>query len=109
MRTEKTWLTLATVVVLGLAQVARAEPAPTTITIPDMECKGCANKVAKALAVVPGVGEIQTDVKVRKAVIKPKPQMTLSPRALWEALEQIHKEPSKLEGPSGTFTAKPQS
>jgi len=81
----------------------------TTITIPDMECKGCAGKVARVLTTVAGVASVQTNVEARTAVVKPKPQATPSPKAMWEALEKIDKEPSKLEGPAGTFTAKPQS
>jgi hypothetical protein len=37
------------------------------------------------------------------------PEAVLSPRGLWEALEKIEKPPTRLEGPSGVFTAKPAS
>jgi hypothetical protein len=40
--------------------------------------------------------------------VTPRPQVALSPRALWEAVEHAKKVPVKIEGPHGTFTAKPQ-
>lgn len=111
MRMQKPrWVVFAALAALALTTGLRAaNPVPTTITIPDMECKGCARMVTTSLLAVPGVASVQTDVKARKAVAQPKPQTVLSPRALWEALEKIDKEPSRLEGPNGTFTAKPQS
>ena len=110
MRNEKRYLVLAALIGLALCGTARAvDPAATAITIPEMECKGCAAKVTTALTGIAGVAAVQTDVKNHITVVKPKPQMVLSPRALWEALEKIDKTPSKLEGPSGTFTSKPQS
>ena len=101
---------LAAMVALVLATVVRAQdPALTKITIPDMECNGCMKKVNSALTGVPGVAQVSADLKTHTAWVKPKPQTVLSPKALWEAVEKVGKEPSKLEGPSGTFTAKPQS
>ena len=86
-----------------------ADPVPTTITVPDMHCGGCATKVAARLSEVTGVAKVQTDLQAKKTVVTPKAQTVLSPRALWEAVEKAGKQPTKLEGPGGTFTAKPQS
>jgi hypothetical protein len=41
--------------------------------------------------------------------IVPEPQTTLSPKAIWEALESVGKKPSKLVGPAGEFVTKPTS
>ncbi|MBY0525364.1 MAG: heavy-metal-associated domain-containing protein [Gemmataceae bacterium] len=111
MRTERVWqLALAAFVALAvIARMQAADMPPTKITIPDMECKHCAKKVATTLTTVAGVAVVETNVPSRTAVVRPKPQTVVSPRALWEALEKVGKEPSKLEGPSGTFTSKPQS
>ena len=109
MRTEKKGLlALACVIALAVGGVLRAaDSIPTTITVPGIGCKCCAKKVSACLAAVPGVGDVQTTAAA--AVVKPKAGVTLSPRALWEAVEQADKEPTKLEGPAGTFTSKPQS
>lgn len=102
---------LAAVFALTLATVVRAQdPALTRITLPGMECQGCQTKIAAALSGVPGVAQVvSADIQTRTAVVKPKPQTVLSPKALWEAMEKINQKPAKLEGPSGTYTEKPNS
>lgn len=102
-------LALAALAALALGNALwAANPAPTTIAIPDLECQGCAKKVAAQVYAVPGVATVQANVQGKTATITPKPEAVLSPRALWEAVEKAGKQPAKLEGPSGTFTAKPQ-
>src|SRR5262249_43948091 len=56
-----------------------------------------------------GGGRGGAGVPRRPAVVMPKPGQAVSPRALWEAVEKAGKTPTKLEGPSGTFTARPRS
>lgn len=93
---------------LALAAHARAaDPAPTTITIPDMDCASCAKKIGGKVADVAGVGKVEYSVETRIIKVTPKVGSTLSPKSLWEAVEKGGKDPSKLEGPSGTFTKKP--
>ena len=82
-------------------------PASTTITIPDMDCAGCAKKLGTKLTAVQGVAKAEYNVEARFIRVTHAPNTTPSPRALWEAVEKGDKAPSKLEGPSGTFTAKP--
>lgn len=86
-----------------------ADPVPTKITVAGMDCAGCAKKVASKLKEVPGVAVVQTDVKAKTATVVARAQAVLSPRALWEAVEKAGDKPVKLEGPTGTFTKKPQS
>lgn len=103
---------LLAVLVLGLALVASAQaqqPASTTITIPNMHCAGCAKKVVSQLAAVPGVAAVQPYLQAKKVVVTSRARQVVSPRALWEAVEKADKTPTRLEGPAGTFTAKPQS
>ncbi len=111
MRTQNRWsITLAVLAVGLLGNVLQAaNPAPTAITIPDMHCQGCAKKVAAQLYQVPGVAAVQADMQAKMLTVAPKSQAVLSPRLLWEAVEKAGKQPSRLQGPSGTFTAKPQS
>lgn len=93
-----------------LASHARAADAVTTIiTIPDMDCASCAKKVGTKVAEVPGVAKVEYNVEGRIIKVTAKEGTTLSPKALWEGVVKGGKEPSKLEGPSGKFAAKPNS
>lgn len=104
------WMALAALIVLTVGNALwAANPPGTTITVPDMHCMGCAKKMATKLYEVPGVAAVQASVPTTSLSVSPKPQAAPSPRALWEAVERAGYTPSKLEGPSGSFTAKPQS
>lgn len=108
MTTGMHWLMVAVGMVLGGWQAASAaDPAPTTITVPDMDCASCAKKVGGKVAEVPGVAKVEYNVEARTVKVTPKPGTALSPKALWEAVEKANQAPTKLEGPGGVFTAKP--
>jgi copper chaperone CopZ len=108
MRT-KMCLTVTALALLALSSAARAaDPTATTIGIDNMHCQSCAKKIAAKLYAVPGVAAVQANVAARTTTVSPRPQQVLSPRVLWEAVEQAGYHPVRLEGPSGTFTAKPQ-
>lgn len=111
MKRQNGWMmVLGTVAVLTLGSALwAADPAPTKITLTDLHCQGCVKKVTAQLVEVKGVAKVQADLETRTLTITPKAQTVLSPRALWDAVEKAKKEPTKLEGPSGTFTAKPKS
>ena len=89
------------------AHARAADPPATTITVPEMDCASCAKKVGGKVAEVPGVAKVEYSVEARTLKVTPKAGATLSPKALWEAVEKGGKDPSKLEGPGGTFTKKP--
>lgn len=84
-------------------------PATTTISVPEMHCSGCAKKVTTKLTGLTGVAKAEADMKAKTITVTPKAGSVLSPKAVWEAVEQAGEEPTKLTGPSGTFTAKPKS
>ena len=86
-----------------------ANPTTTAITIPDMCCKGCAKNVFNQMMQVPGVAGVQADLKAKIVMVHPLPEKAPSPRAMWEAVEKANKTPTRLQGPAGTFTSKPQS
>ena len=92
---------------LSAAHARAADPPATTITVPEMDCAGCAKKLGGKLTAVPGVAKVEYDVETRIIRVTPKGGAGLSPRALWEAVEKGGKGPGKLEGPAGTFTTKP--
>jgi Cu+-exporting ATPase len=104
------WLAVTALANLTLYTALWAgNPAPTMITVPDMVCQGCAKRVTTQLNQVAGVATVKSDPEAKIATVVPKAEAILSPRALWEAVQKAGKHPSRLEGPSGTFTAKPQS
>lgn len=90
------------------AQAQQPAPVPaSTITVPEMDCAGCAKKLGEALVKVSGVAKAEYDVKARTIKLTHKAGETPSPKALWEAVEKQEKEVKKLETPAGTYTKKP--
>ena len=79
----------------------------TWIFVDDMHCSNCAKKIARKLYTVSGVVKVQANVAKNYAVVTPQAGAQLSPRALWEAIEQAKFQPVKLQGPTGVFTSKP--
>lgn len=109
MRTRTGSLAAAVMAALFLlvGHARAADPPATTITVPDMDCASCAKKLGAKVGEVPGVAKIEYSVETRTLKVTPQSGAAPSPKALWEAVEKGGKDPSKLEGPSGTFTKKP--
>lgn len=103
------FLTLASLWFTG-SIVKAADPQMTTlIAIEGMHCQACANKVAKKLAAAARVADAKVDIKTGQAVIIPMKGARVSPRALWEAVESSGYSPTRLAGPDGVFSTKPNS
>ncbi len=100
-------LALGAALCLMPAPTVASDTTQTTIAVPDMHCGGCAKKVTTELSKVAGVSKVETDLEAKTVKITPKAQGTMSPKSLWEAVENSGKKPTKLEGPNGTFTSKP--
>ena len=81
----------------------------TVITVEKMHCESCAKRIANKLYEINGVEKIQVDVEKKLLWVHPKTGVQPSPRGLWEAIEKASDRPTKLHGPYGVFTAKPQS
>jgi Cu+-exporting ATPase len=96
-------------VVLSISTVAAAPPAVTVITIPSYDCPTCGKAIYAKLRAIPNVAGVQMNLDAKTALVTPQANKTLSPRLLWEAVEKANHQPSRLEGPNGTFTSKPQS
>ncbi len=111
MLTRKRLVSLVSIfsLLLTVGTVRGSEPIPTTITIPKMDCGGCAKKIAAKLTEVAGVAKAEPNVEARTIKVTAKANVLVSPKALWEAVEKADKKPTKLEGPSGAFTSKPNS
>jgi copper chaperone CopZ len=95
---------------LLVSTVARAETkvAYTTIHVQNMHCADCAKQIARKLYALPGVVEVRADVPKNIAYVVPQKDKTLAPRAMWEAVESAGFAVARLEGPQGTYTAKPR-
>ncbi len=86
-----------------------AAPTYTVVTVDTLDCPACAKRLSAKINAVSGVEKVQIDVEKKLVWIHPKAGVQLSPRVLWETIENAKDQPSKLQGPSGTFTAKPMS
>lgn len=90
----------------AVALEATEKPAATTMTVTEM-CGGCVKKITKHLQPLAGIASIECDIKTKTVKVTPKAGVTLSPKMLWTEMDEIGKTPTKLVGPSGTFTSKP--
>lgn len=91
---------------LTAAPVRAEGPATTTITCVRM-CPKCGQKISERLRAMPEVADAQTNVEAKTIVIVARPQHALSPRVLWETVENGGEYPVLLQGPAGAFTQKP--
>ena len=106
---SKTYIALVMTLLLGASSSAlAADTVWTSITVKEMHCAGCAKKMAARLYTVAGVKEVRADIEKKTLIVAPTPGATLSPRAMWEAVEKSENEPIRLAGPAGTFTQKPR-
>jgi copper chaperone CopZ len=100
-------ITLA-LLLLGSQQLQATSPVPyTTIRVHNMHCDECAKKIARKLYAIPGVVEVRADVNNNIAYVVPQKDKSLSARSMWEAVEAAGFAVARLEGPQGTYTAKP--
>ncbi|MBL8827013.1 MAG: cation transporter [Planctomycetaceae bacterium] len=72
-------------------------------------CGGCVKKMQGVLAKVPGIARVEGNAAEKTMTIVPASNTTLSPKAIWEAIEAAGKKPAKLVGPAGEFATKPKS
>lgn len=93
--------------ILTAAATAQTPVTYTTIRVQDMHCSACAQKIASKLYAVPGVVEVRADVPKNLAYVIPQKDKSLSPRRLWESVEAAGFKVARLDGPQGSFTAKP--
>ena len=87
----------------------QAQPETITIFVADMHCAGCCKKVSSKLYTIKDVIKVQTNLQKHYAVVVPKPGAKISPRKLWEAIEQVKMKPTKLvmSKAKRVYTAKP--
>lgn len=90
-----------------IAFAQETEKVNTVMTVSEM-CGGCVNKITKRFEGVEGIEKVTCDIASQKVTVVPKQGISLSPRGVWEIMEEIQKAPKKMVCPSGTFTAKPK-
>lgn len=111
MKTQVCVLLFALVAALTVSvrQAEAANSAVTAVYCEEIHCESCARKIASKLFTVKGVLKVQASVEKSLILITPQNGKTLSPRALWIAVENGEATPVKLIGPSGSFESKPQA
>jgi Cu+-exporting ATPase len=100
-------LALCAVICFAFNAAQASDAKETIISVPDMHCGGCAKKLSTEMSKVAGVLKVETDLEAKTIKVTPKAQGNMSPKSLWEAVENAGKKPTKLEGPNGSFTTKP--
>jgi len=109
MRTTIAGLAALTVLVfLTSAANAQSPPVVTKISVTEIHCQGCVKKLATQLSKVPGVGGVQGDIATATLYVTHQPGVNPSPKGMWEAVVKGDHKPTRMEGPSGVFTQKPQ-
>lgn len=96
--------------VLSLESTSSAiaeEPAPIVMNVGEM-CGGCVKKITARLSKMPEVATIQCRIPKKSVTVTPKAG-GVSSKALWEAMVEIGKTPTKLVDASGTHTSPPQN
>lgn len=91
----------------GSLSAADAPADNTTITVEGMHCAGCAKSLSTKLKAVKAVKEAEVDLATKTAKITHSDKEKVSPKALWETVVKAGYKPTKLVGPSGTFTKTP--
>lgn len=111
-------LTLSLILSLILLSSMSAQPAPptqpakgtiTVLTVPTMDCNGCAKKVTAQMQVLPGVSRVVPNAETRVVYITSQDGVGVSPRAIWEAAEKAGFPPTKIDSPYGVFATKPRN
>jgi copper chaperone CopZ len=97
------------VIASGLDVFAAAQTQNRTVVTVGEMCGGCVKKINAKLDGFPGIATVQCDTRTKTVTITPTTNSVLSPRQLWDALDEIGKTPVKMVGPGGTFTSKPKS
>jgi copper chaperone CopZ len=106
--TRASVLAILALLVVGWTRAEAQQPVTyTTIYVHDMHCGECAKKIARKLYAIPGVVEVRADVNNNIAYVVPQKDKALSARTMWDAVESAGFAVAKLQGPQGTYTAKP--
>lgn len=90
-----------------IAQAAESD-GRIVMTVDEM-CGGCVKKITKRFDEVKNVAKVSCNTEEKTVAVFPKGNAKLSPKSVWEIMEEIGKTPKKMVTPTGTFTSKPKS
>jgi copper chaperone CopZ len=93
----------------GLLTAADAPAKTTTISVEGMHCAVCAKSLSTKLKAVKSVQNAEVDLTSKTATITPVASEKVSAKALWETVVKAGYKPTRLSGPSGTFTKTPDA
>lgn len=100
-------LLMLCVISVSAAEKRADKPSNTVISIKGMHCVSCAKRVTKKLQAVTNAKTVTTDSEKGEAVIVAVEGKSVSPKEIWEAVEETGYKPTELKGPGGTFKTKP--
>lgn len=98
---------VSSVAILAPLAVAALPKDSTVVTVKKL-CPTCGKKIVQKLEQIPQVAGASINIEQRVVQVTARPGQVLSPRLVWEIVEKGGEQPIKLQGPTGTFTAKPQ-
>lgn len=109
MCSRQTVLLLATLMAfISASRETRADSLGNTVMTVGEMCGGCVKKITARLKQMPNLVEVKCDIAKKTVTVVPGDGGP-SPRALWDAMEEIGKRPIRMVTASGTFTEKPKS
>lgn len=88
--------------------VSGASPNTATVVSVKKLCPTCGKKIVQKLEQLPQTQSASINVEQKIVQVVAKPGQNLSARLVWEIIEKGGEQPVRLQGPSGTFTAKPE-
>ena len=109
MCSRRTVLVLAALIafIAATGETQAASSNNTVITVGEM-CGGCVKKITARLKQMPNLVEVKCDIAKKTVTVVPGNDGP-SPKAIWDAMEEIGKRPVRMVSPLGTFTEKPKS
>lgn len=100
---------VAAALLFGVVEVAHAQQpvtnATSVLTVSKMCCAKESKPAAAALMQIPGVKNVMPNHKARTLTIVAHP--AVSPRAMWESIENLQLGPSRLATAGGVWVKKP--
>jgi len=97
------------VLLCGLVHAAFAAPPVHTVVTVKALCPNCGKKIVAKLSELPNVEGASLNLEKRAIYVRCTAGTSVSPRAIWETVERGGELPIRLDGPHGSFTAKPQN
>jgi copper chaperone CopZ len=86
------------------AEQSPAAGAPIVVTIDNMHCQGCANKIAGQISTLKGVTKVSIDMEGGLLVVETSRNIQLSPWAVIDAVAKANERPLAVVSSQGEMT-----